>query len=395
MAFRLVTGIMGSGKSYFGAETCLKAWREGAHVHTNLPLNLEEVKRHGFMDKLTVLDGHPRDWVRKEADGTLVSDVLVMGKEGAENVIVFDEASLAFDIDDQSTTRQANKPIFQLVALCRHGGLDLFFLAQSSANVDAKLRRMAVERIGCIKALDIPVFGPLIRRFFGDFRRNYYRGDSSHRENSQWVRFSSEVGNLYETHGMRAGLKMKESAGRVKSEGADRKKGRRLLWLGVLAVGFVWGATKHFTSGKLTTDADRPAQTADGGGKGAAGIVGELVGVKAPPAKRRAPGMIEVEWDVADEHVISSVLTVRNKVSVQGRNGVRLEVGGCYQGEHIDNLVQWNGWYYFQTASSRWVVARPITAQERKQIWDSLRLPSGTPLASGWAQSLREQLPKL
>jgi len=164
--FRIIEGVMGSGKSYYGAQIILECLREGGVVHTNLPLRLDVLTEMGYADQIVMLPQRVSDIVKlqempRNADGSeampvLKSDYLRGGEEGRENLVVIDEASLQFDIDQQMKDREKNKPIFQLVALTRHVGLDMYFLAQSAQNIDAKLRRMAQGRVRCVRTDTIP-----------------------------------------------------------------------------------------------------------------------------------------------------------------------------------------------------------------------------------------------
>ena len=243
VAFTIVQGPMGSGKSYFGAELCLAAARRGSRVFTNLPLNLDawasEIDEVGIelSHYITILpprlDSVVRLERRQNPDGSeaaplLKSDFLVGGIEAIPNLVVLDEASLQFDIDEQMSGRAKNKPVFQLVALCRHLGLDMYFLAQHAQNVDAKLRRLAERRIGCRNVKKLPLFGWLLAAR-GDFLRTTFVGQSNVAFMREWVRFNPLVGSLYKTHGMLDQCAIQIQPGRAANKDASQFKGKFVL----------------------------------------------------------------------------------------------------------------------------------------------------------------------
>lgn len=251
VAFTIVQGPMGSGKSYYGVELCLAAARRGSRVFTNLPLNLDawasEIDEVGIelSHYITLLpprlDSVVRLERRQNPDGSeaapiLKSDFLVGGTESIPNVVVLDEASLQFDIDDQMSGRSKNKPVFQLVALCRHLGLDMYFLAQHCQNVDAKLRRLAERRIGCRNVKKLPLFGWLLAAR-GDFLRTTFVGQSNVAFSREWVRFNPLVGSLYKTHGMLDQCAIEIKPGRSSNKDASQFKGKAaLIVLGIFAL---------------------------------------------------------------------------------------------------------------------------------------------------------------
>lgn len=88
MSFHLITGLMGGGKSYMAVEMCLQAAKEGAVVHTNLPLEEEAWKELGLWEKIVRLPKDPQNWIRFEKatgeDGyeteVPASDVITRGR---------------------------------------------------------------------------------------------------------------------------------------------------------------------------------------------------------------------------------------------------------------------------------------------------------------------------
>ncbi len=372
MAFHVVTGVMGSGKSYMGAELCIQAAKEGAVIHTNLPLNLDWWEAQGWKDKVIMLPDDMREWIKFEnrnGKEIPVSDILVGGVEGRENIMVVDEASLLFDIDDQMKNRAANKPVFQLVALCRHAGLDLYFLAQHQANVDAKLRRMAETRTKCIKTERIPFVGWLAAPFFGTFRRVVFMGEGTLPFAKTWHRFKQEVGDSYRTHGMKESLGLKIEATR-KAKGADdsKKKGITMLALVILGlVGSFGYAFYHFASYKADLEQNAKPKNGAPGVPGASPTSGPAVPAQAPKTKPKA-GWRVAEWEEEDEHILALRVTNEKGPTIYTRSGLRLFVGGFYEGEPIVECVPWGGWFYFRTQFGRLVAVRPLRWSERQEL---------------------------
>lgn len=373
MAFHIIKGVMGSGKSYYGAELCLQAWREGAIVHTNLPLCMDEVERRGYLDQTVLLENDPTKWVY-EKDGKPSSDVLIGGVEGQENILVFDEAALVFDVDTQATDKARHKPIFQLIALCRHVGLDLYFLAQHESTISAKLRVMCETQTKCIKAERIPFLGWLIARLpmFGDFLRIVYMGQDKTPYARTWHKFRKEVGSIYRTHGMRESVGMRvEGTRRSKGADASKKKGMLLIFgalaFFVIAIGsLVMRAKQRWGDIKGDETAAKPGQVAPG--KAPLPSAPKPPG-EPPPAKGpKRGGWRLMEWDTADEHVLTGVVRNGDKVKVFAAGVGGLQLGGSYYGEPIVEVTTWGGWWYFLTSFRRLVVVRPIYQDERAAL---------------------------
>lgn len=379
MAFHLITGVMGSGKSYMGTELCMQAWKEGAIVHTNLPLVMEEVERNGWTAQTVLLPKKIKDWVRfeKTPDGEEMpcSDILIGGEEGRENVLVLDEASLIFDVDTQMKDREKNKPIFTLIALCRHVGLDLYFLAQHQGNVDAKLRRLAETRTKCVKTERLPLLGWLIALmpWFGQFLRIVYMGENKTAYARTWHRFDKRVGALYKTHGMRSSVGMRIQGTRAtKADDATSRKGKFLV-VGAL-VAFIasgcllaWRLNQRI-AGPAKEKAPVAAAPGTGGSPGRQASPGGSHGDKAGPAQPRKGGLRLMEWDEQDELILAAVVRDSKSIRVLARGGVVLTVGGYYFGELVSEYQAFAGWHYFRTSFGRTVVVRPINSDERKAL---------------------------
>lgn len=373
MAFHIVTGVMGSGKSYYGAELCLQAAKEGATVHTNLPLVQEQWEALGLWDKVVILPHELKEWVRmEERDGHQIptSDLLVGGEEGRENIMVVDEASLLFDIDDQMKNRASNKPIFQLVALCRHVGLDLFFLAQHQANVDAKLRRMAETRTRCVKTERIPLVGWLVAPLLGTFLRVVYMGEGTTPYAKTWHRFREEVGKAYRTHGMRESVGMRIEATR-KSKGDDSAKSSGKFWFFLLVglclsgIGFgLFRMSGRYSELRSQTEPQNSTKPADSPAAASTPNYAKSTVPQVAPSTTRS-GLREIEWLPEDELQLQAVVRTRRGMAVYAFGHIKLEVGGHYRGEKIKEVLTHAGWWYAETQYGRIVCVRPITPQER------------------------------
>lgn len=374
MSFTLYTGLMGGGKSYAVVEAILQAAKEGAIVHTNMPLEQEAWEELGLWDKIVKLPKDPSGWIRFEKkkdefgndEDVPTSDIITGGAEGSENIVAIDEASLIFRTKDQAKNKDKHQPVFDLVALSRHVGLEIIFIAQHEENVSADLRRLAQLKVKCIKVKDLPVIGPLVYRLFGDFVRGCYKGMSRHLEYRTWHRFRPEVGKLYRTHGEAKSVGMRvESTRKVSGTSASTRKGIFLfVVLPVLLVGLVvWMGFRMKTQiyGKQETEQTAKAKPAT---KGTTAQPEE----KQADAPKPKAGMREVEWHPADELILAIKITGKRGPVIYTRDSQKLQIGGAYEGQEITQYQQHAGWHYFTTALGRVVVVRPITATERQAL---------------------------
>lgn len=373
MGFHFIEGLMGGGKSYHGAELCYTCLEEGGVVHTNMPLNMEVVAQKGWTDRVVILTGEPGDWVKKTVkEGRKkiwTSDVFQMGREGAENVVVVDEAAIEVSADDQQDDKKKNQALFGLVALSRHAGLDIYFLAQRRNAVAKKVRDLAETTTWCTNVGNIPVFGWLLKRW-GDLRRSVYKDGEFY--GSCYVKIKPEIGGFYFTHGMRDQLEMKSGGQRVKKASAWTRKG--ILFLGggsLLCIACmawsmfgVWGIYKKKTEAKeKPNEAQAETKTVDR--ISSDGSKKEIVVPVKPPAPK---GGILLEWDAYDEHVLSAVIRSKGQRQIVTRGGRRLFLGGNYEGQKIDLQFEVAGWHYFVCQNKRVVVVRPLRPEEREAL---------------------------
>lgn len=396
MGFHFITGIMGAGKSYYGAELCLQCLEEGGIVHTNLPLKWDEVERLGFSDRVIKLPDDPAEWVREEThEGKKrwVSDVFLMGAEGSENLVVADEASLMWSADTQSQDKVKNSPLFGLVALSRHAGLDIYFLAQREGHVAKKLRDLADTRTHCVNAGGIPLVGWFCKRFLGDFKRIIFRGGDQKAYGHYWVRFKKAVGDFYQTHGMRDDLAMRTGGTRVKKSNAVQQKGMALVLGGVvlpvvLAAVLVWrtfaGRAETETAGVSPFDLAKQQK-------------GQNVDVREVPQPVETPENepktfygVGAEIAKADEHILGAVIHEGDAIIVRARGGLRLTIGAAYEGQRVVAQVPSGGAWYFLTDRGRAVLVRPLRPQERQElppVTVTGQNPPGSPAAAEMGSS--------
>jgi hypothetical protein len=375
MSFHLITGLMGGGKSYLAVETCLQAAREGAIVHTNLPLVQEEWEALGLWDKIVILPKEPSKWIRFEKriiDGeeteVPASDCITGGAEGRENIVVFDEASIVFRVKDQAKNKDKHQPVFDLIALSRHVGLEIIFIAQHEDNVSADLRRLAQHRTKCIKTAGIPLVGLFAQYLLGDFCRVVYQGQGRTPWLKSWHRFNLAIGKLYKTHGMAESVAMRVDATRT-SKGMDQSKKKGLLVFvgGPLLCLFLLGVAGWRIKRDFFGGAKKPEATSKAAPDPNAGTdKGDTSKKPAPPAERG--GLRQLEWASEDELILSGRVFTSSRMVVYARGGLRLGVGLDYEGSPIIEHVPYAGWHYFRTVAGRVVAVRPLRPQEREAL---------------------------
>jgi hypothetical protein len=389
--FHLVTGLMGAGKTYYGAELIRQALKEGALIHTNIPLEWDKL-REEFpaytelpneqgelvqleqpLERLVKLRNKPETWCRgsgkfdEEGEELIVSDVIVGGSEKSPNLVVIDEASLTFDVDKQGEKSEKDRlrPIFQLIALSRHVGLDIYFLAQDAGNVNVKLRKLAATRTNCTNAGKMPFFGWIVKPLFGDFLRVTFAKGSTFPLGKQWLRFDPVVGASYKTHGMADSVGMRLMPTR-KGKGADdtASRGKKgCLTTGAIALlviaGSAWFVYDRFTGlAGPPKEAKNKTETVKRDNAGTTSL---------EPATPKKGGLMAVEWDEADEWPICSIRSAPGFVRISTRNGPSLFIGAHYMGERLESMVQHRGYYYFIGEQGRVVVARPVHPWEREK----------------------------
>lgn len=205
MGLYIITGTMGGGKTIYAVELARNCWKAGGWVHSNLPFIDEELAREGWLERHVQLPKDTTKWARKElqADGTetLVSDIIIGGEEGAENLVIIDEAALQFHAYDQVENRKKNRAMFDFVVMSRQIGVDIYFISQSATNIDAAIRKVAQNIIKCVNVRNIPGIGPIIAPFVGNFRRLWLTPDKGAVQSASFAWFKPDAARLYKTHG--------------------------------------------------------------------------------------------------------------------------------------------------------------------------------------------------
>lgn len=200
MGFFIVTGRMGDGKSYLGAEVMRDSLAEGAIVHTNLAINPEAFIRQGYdSDHIVQLGEDISKW----------NGMLRPGIEGRENVIIVDEGAILFNARDFTKAKDEKTQVFQFMVMSRKLGFEVYFISQHEKNIDAQLRRMAQGVIRCVKTARIKPLGFVFSALCGDFRRHWMDCDGRTIQESKWARFNADVAALYrtdDTHGKFDGI---------------------------------------------------------------------------------------------------------------------------------------------------------------------------------------------
>jgi len=222
---------MGGGKSIYAVERAIECWKAGGWVHSNLPFIDEELEREGWADHHVKLPKNTELWARKEKqeDGSekLVSEIIVGGEEGAENLVIIDEAALQFHAYDQVENRRKNRALFEFVVMSRQIGIDIYFISQSATNIDASIRKVAQSIIKCVNVRNIPGVGPIIAPFVGNFRRLWLSPDKGAVLSASFARFRPDAARIYKTHGEGDKIGIKRDASRK----VQRARLSPVVWL--------------------------------------------------------------------------------------------------------------------------------------------------------------------
>lgn len=204
IGLRIVSGTVGSGKTYYITEVILQALKEGAQVHTNIDLIDAEIDRRGYRSQIVDL---------RFVDVRDMKDHIRAGDEKHPNILALDESALHFNVDEQNEldTKKKNKAVFEFLAWSRRYGLEIYFATQARANINVKLRRMSEYTTRCMNMDQVPFYGWLWTMIGRDFRRDIYLCDEDKEVyyTSQYAKFQNEVGSFYDTHGF-CGLQEKQ-----------------------------------------------------------------------------------------------------------------------------------------------------------------------------------------
>lgn len=378
MATKIFTGNVGGGKSYAAVQEVMSCLSQGGYVATNLPLNWDTIDAQypDWKSRITKLPRKLTSMVKMamERDPETGEDIEVFqcpyatrGTEGAENLIVIDEASLQLNVDDQASKKDEKKPLFALSALCRHGGLDLIYISQSKANLDVKIRRMADRVINCVSVKRIPLVGWFLVRF-GDFIRFHYEKDDPKPFDRSWHRFDKKVGDFYFTHGMANTLKLKEAEGvRRKPEDADQKRGK-MLFAGVALLlcvlgWYIWHNTTDIYARRFGDEkpSEKPSAVASDDKK--TPVVKSEVS-KSASTVGKLPAVLGLPKEVHDVPYSSVVWSgpVARKVFLG--DGSRLEIGASWRGQKVLALLTDADLIFVALSGGFKLCCRPFSREE-------------------------------
>lgn len=159
MAFYLVGGKLGSGKTLVCVGIIRNALRAGRCVATNLDLNLEKM-----------LPRESRATAIRLPDKPGVADFLAIGRgqsgldEADNGVIVLDEC--AAWLNARSWGDRERQPVLDWMLHSRKLGWDVYLIAQHLDQIDKQLRTSMVEfSVRCVRLdrMVIPLITPLIK----------------------------------------------------------------------------------------------------------------------------------------------------------------------------------------------------------------------------------------
>lgn len=388
MPFRLVTGAMGGGKSYLGAEIALKCWSEGGVVHSNMDWDWDELEARGF-DRLHV---------KLPEDPTAWREVLIGGAEGQENLLLVDESAMIFHTWDASESRKRDRELFDALVMSRKLGLDVYFITQHADNVQSALRRMANEDLRCVAVAKVPIIGPWLRWMKGDFLRIVRQPEKRVELSRSYHRFRPEVGKLYKTEALRGA-----AANIVRDPTRQRQKLKAPLWLRVtfvlmciafgLSVKRLWDyaheesyferKAREKTPGDATAhpstrQAQEPPQPKKSPKMGdlVSGTARDLVGpaTGGPPSPPLlhpygpASGATRswFEWAPEDERIILAQQILATGGRVQTMGGQIWHVGAVLEGGCVETMVYYGREWYVTLDTGRTFYLRMRTYQERR-----------------------------
>lgn len=362
MAFRLITGKMGGGKSYWGVEICQQAWADGAIVHSNL----------AFKDEWLVENVAPDAFVRLTEDFSSWRSQLKAGREGFENVLVIDEGAIMFNARDFSKAKDEKQDVFEFMVHARKLGLDVYFISQAAKNIDAQLRRMAEAEWQTMATKRIPYIGPLIVGIFGEFRRYVCTPDGREVLESSWSRLKPAIFEAYETeatHGNNLGVD------RVvrRTKGTARVM-TPALW-GMMAALVCIGIAGYFGLSRIAGVVGKRLEKADPA-PASAPVVAR---VTDPPAPSASPVLASVEADEFPEEFIMSAggrLASGERVFWVREFG-RVHVGRRIKGRKVTGFILSRYERHIVFDDETTVLLREPYDSEQKRSWNTNSTSSG------------------
>jgi hypothetical protein len=369
MPFRLITGTMGGGKSYYGAELAIQYWKEGAYVHTNMDMVEEEIEKRGWSDRFIKLGDEPTDWDQH----------LIGGAEGQENLVIIDEAMVIFDSMDWQANRKRHKNLMHFLTQSRKVGLDIFMIGQAQKGMDATFSRISLEVISCTAVKRWPLIGPFWVTLRGDFCRATKYPNGQRAAPLKFVRFNPEVGSIYRTestHGRFDGVERRVTRA-PKSEKLSRLKAWALLITFVVSMLTIFFLLRHAWKVMFVS----PEKPADVSGSRSEQPPRQVTTPEPAPRSAHpaashaapAPGRFKV-WGCADWGRVTFWEAV---------TGVQVIAGGVYDEAIVQSLDMSRRIFKARLDDGRTIEFRPATRADapkpekiepEKPSWKSLSL---------------------
>lgn len=366
MAFEIVTGTMGGGKSYYTTEKAAEAFARGCIVHTcGADFRAEALEEKGWLQQWVRLPDNPEEW----------EPHIQAGVEGNENLLICDEATLLFHTHTAAKGREKNKDVYQLLVWSRRYGLDVYFVAQHALNIDSALRRMAGKITHCLAVKRLPFLGGFLARTMGDFRR-LHLGPTGKSFGGTWSRFNPAIAALYDTHGF-AGRTVNVNRN---ASGKPKKDHNFTLVVGFIAlvIVFVIIAARHFSANALGGDLAKQKLADREQAQSVIDQTYERTGLRAAVDPREAgreklQTWMALEWDVLDERLITTgVRTINGIVHVFAQGGI-FHLGANIEGDVVQKMVAYGGRWYAVAESGRVWCLRRVDHLDRMQAWEAAK----------------------
>jgi hypothetical protein len=166
MVIRLVTGPLGTGKSYYGVRKAVEGLREGKLVATNFDLVpdwIDQVVRHGRLRKRTRrLDDRVERFSKRYIRISTMQELRELrirpeppwAQELEPGKWVLKEGSLVVLLDEshrwmnaRSWSREGREELLEFFALARKLGMVIYLIAQRAENLDVQVRELFEDHI--------------------------------------------------------------------------------------------------------------------------------------------------------------------------------------------------------------------------------------------------------
>lgn len=163
---RLVTGPLGTGKSYYGVRKAAQAMREGKLVATNFDMApdwVDQVVRRGHLFKRSrklneraarFSQRYIRINTMQELRELRIRPEAPWARELRPGVWVLKEGSLVVILDEshrwmnaRSWSREGREELLEFFALARKLGMEIYLIAQRAENLDVQVRELFEDHI--------------------------------------------------------------------------------------------------------------------------------------------------------------------------------------------------------------------------------------------------------